>query len=77
MLVSLRQLLRGPTARYRLLVVALLGTTGTGALAVLAEAGDIPALRDAALVLIALATLVVAVRVRAEQPRRREEPAEP
>lgn len=68
-LVSLVQVFRGPTARHRLLVVVLLGTTGTGVLALLAEADSIPALRDGAIVLIALATLIVAVRVRAEQPR--------
>ena len=76
-LVSLVQVFRGPTARHRLLVVVLLGTTGTGVLALLAESDGIPALRDGAVVLIALATLIVAVRVRAEQPDRpdREEPA--
>lgn len=69
MLVSLVQVARGPTARHRLLVVVLLGTTGTAVLALLAEASAVPALRDGALVLIALAALVVAVRVRAEQDR--------
>ena len=66
-LVSLVQVARGPSARHRLLVVVLLGTTGTAVLALLAEASGITALRDGALVLIALATLVVAVRVRAEE----------
>lgn len=71
MLVSLVQVVRGPTARYRLLVVVLIGTTGTAVLALLAEAAAIPALRDGAIVLIALATLVVAVRVRSEQQEAR------
>ena len=73
-LVSLVQVLRGPTARHRLLVVVLLGTTGTAVLALLAEADDLPALRDGAIVLIALATLIVAVRVRAEQPAQPNHP---
>jgi len=75
-LVSLVQVFRGPTARHRLLVVVLLGTTGTAVLVLLAEADGIPALRDGAIVLIALATLVVAVRVRAEQPGRNAAPEE-
>lgn len=66
-LASLVQVVRGPTARYRLLVVVLIGTTGTALLALLAEAMGLPALRDGAVVLIALAALVVAVRARAEQ----------
>lgn len=43
--------------------LALLSTTGTAVLLLLAEATQTPALRDAALALVALAALIVAVRV--------------
>ncbi len=66
-LVGLARVLAGPSTRHRLLGVILLGTTGTALLAVLAEATDVAALRDTALALVALAALVVVVRVRAEE----------
>jgi multicomponent Na+:H+ antiporter subunit F len=65
-LVGLARVLLGPSTRDRLLGVILIGTTGTALLVVLAEATGISSLRDTALVLVALATLVVVVRVRAE-----------
>lgn len=64
--VSLIRIVRGPATRDRLMAFLLFGTTGVALLAVLAAASDTPALRDAALVLVALATIVVVVRVRAE-----------
>lgn len=48
---------RGPTAADRMLMALLLGTTGTGILALLAHAMDTPALVDAALVLALLAAI--------------------
>jgi multicomponent Na+:H+ antiporter subunit F len=52
-----------------LLVAAMMfGTAGTAVLLVLAEPLDQPALRDAALVLVALATLVVLVYVHRGRP---------
>jgi multicomponent Na+:H+ antiporter subunit F len=68
-LVGLVRVLLGPTTRDRLLGVVLLGTTGVALLAVLAEVADIAALRDTALALVALAALVVVVRLRAEERR--------
>ena len=51
----------GPSVRDRVAGVALLSTTGVGALMVIAELVDEPALRTAALVLVALAVVVVSV----------------
>lgn len=68
-LVGLARVLAGPSTRDRLLGVILLGTTGTALLAVLADVTGLSALRDTALVLVALAALVVVVRVRAEERR--------
>jgi multicomponent Na+:H+ antiporter subunit F len=68
-LVGLVRVLLGPSTRDRLLGVILLGTTGVALLAVLAEVTGLPALRDTALALVALAALVVVVRVRAEERR--------
>lgn len=51
----------GPSVRDRVAGVALLSTTGVGALLVIAELVDEPALRTAGLVLVALAVVVVAV----------------
>jgi multicomponent Na+:H+ antiporter subunit F len=59
----------GPSARDRLLGVVLLGTTGVALLVLLAHVTDVPALRDTALVLVALAALVAVVRIRAEGRR--------
>lgn len=65
-LAGLIRVLRGPTTRDRLLPVLLVGTTGVALLTVLAQLLGVPALRDAALVLVVLAALVVVVRVRGE-----------
>ena len=59
----------GPSARDRVAGVALLSTTGVGALLLIAELVDVPALRTAGLVLVALAVVVVAVLVAAQEHR--------
>ncbi|GIG40529.1 hypothetical protein [Cellulomonas phragmiteti] len=61
--------LRGPSTRDRMTALLLLSTTGSAALVVLAQAVDVPALRTAALVLVALASLTVVVRVTGERDR--------
>lgn len=66
-LAAVVRVLRGPTGRDRLLGVVLAGTTGTAVLLVASALVDVAALRDTALVVVALATLVVLVRVRGEQ----------
>lgn len=66
LLGSLVRVALGPTARDRLLGVVLSGTTGVGFLVVASVAFDEPALRDAALVICALAAVAAAVRLRAE-----------
>ncbi|MCE0487996.1 hypothetical protein [Ornithinimicrobium sediminis] len=66
-LVGLVRVVRGPTARDRLTALLLLSTTGVAVLVVLGTAWDLPALRDTALALVALAALVVLVRVSAEE----------
>jgi len=67
--VGAARVLRGPTTRDRTTALLLLSTTGTAALVVLAHATGTPALRDAALALVALATVTVVVRVAAERGR--------
>lgn len=67
MLVCLVRVLRGPTGRDRLLGVVLSGTTGSAVLLVAATVTGTTALRDAALVLVALATVVVVARVSTER----------
>lgn len=59
----------GPDARNRLTGLLLLSTSGTAVLILLAQATDMPALRDAALALVALAALIVIVRVVGERAR--------
>lgn len=59
---------RGPTTRDRLTAFVLLGTTGAALLAVLGSATEVPAFRDAAIVLVALATVVTVVVTRGGQP---------
>jgi len=68
--VGLVRILRGPTARDRIMALMLLGTTGVALLIVLAAATGVAALRDGALALVALAALVVIVRIRAESARK-------
>lgn len=65
MLGTLVRVVRGPQRADRLIGVALASTTGIGFLLVAAVRFDVPALRDAALVIGALAVVVVASSVRA------------
>lgn len=67
LLACLVRVLGGPTGRYRLLGVVLAGTTGAAVLLVTSVLVDVPPLRDAALVLVALATVVVVTRVGLER----------
>ncbi|BCA78454.1 monovalent cation/H+ antiporter complex subunit F [Desulfuromonas sp. AOP6] len=63
--VGLVRVLKGPTPADRMLAAQLFGTTGVAILLLLAEAMDLPALRDVALVFIllgALATVAFAKR---------------
>jgi multicomponent Na+:H+ antiporter subunit F len=60
----------GPTGRDRLLGVVLAGTTGSAVLLVAAVLTDLAALRDTALVVVALATVVVLARVDSERAGR-------
>jgi len=53
------RLRRGPTPADRMLAAQLFGTTATAILLLLAEALDLPALRDVALVLALLAVIAV------------------
>ncbi|MFF0991032.1 monovalent cation/H+ antiporter complex subunit F [Kocuria nitroreducens] len=66
LLLCLVRVLRGPTGRDRLLGVLLTGTTGAALLAVLSVSTGVPAVRDAALVMMALAAVVAVSRLRAE-----------
>lgn len=66
-LAAVVRVLRGPTGRDRLLGVVLAGTTGTAVLLVASTLTGTAALRDTALVVVALATLVVLARGRGEQ----------
>lgn len=69
-LIGLVRALQGPTTRDRLTAFLLLGTTGVALLVVLAHLTDVPALRDAALVLVMLAALVSVVRLQSERDGR-------
>lgn len=55
---------RGPRTEDRVTAFVLLGTTGAALFVVLATAVGAPALRDAAIVMVALATIVVVVYTR-------------
>lgn len=63
-LISLVRVVRGPSDHDRLLALLLMSTTAVGVLALLAYLAQVPALRDAALALVALAALVVLARAR-------------
>lgn len=65
--VALARVLLGPTGRDRITGVLLAGTTGSAALATVSVLTETPALRDVALVTVALAALVVIARLRSEQ----------
>ncbi|WP_304641524.1 monovalent cation/H+ antiporter complex subunit F [Pseudomonas sp.] len=62
-LVGLWRVWRGPTRVDRLLAIQLFGTTGTALLLLMAHWQNLPALRDAALVLAVLAAVVSAALV--------------
>lgn len=66
-LVSLIRVVRGPTARDRLTGALFAGTTGAAVLAVASVITDTAALRDTALVIVALAAIVVIARAAAER----------
>ena len=66
LVVALLRVLRGPTPADRMLVAVLFGTTGVAILILLAEAQDVAALVDVALVFALLAAIAgAAVSVRA------------
>jgi multicomponent Na+:H+ antiporter subunit F len=65
---ALPRALLGPSTGDRLLTALLLGTTGVAVLLVLAEAADRPALRNVALVLVAVAATVTGVYSRRRAP---------
>lgn len=71
----------GPTPADRMLASQLFGTTGVALLLVLAEAQQMPALRDVALtlaILAVLATVAFVTRVvRVDAPENAEQPEEP
>jgi multicomponent Na+:H+ antiporter subunit F len=57
LVIALLAAARGPTAADRMLMALLFGSTGTGILVLLAQAMDLPALVDVALVLALLAAI--------------------
>ena len=63
-LVGLARVERGPTPADRMLAAQLFGTTGVAILLLLAEAMEIPALRDVALVFPLLAAMAVVAFVK-------------
>ncbi|PAY23532.1 hypothetical protein CEY15_08115 [Dietzia natronolimnaea] len=67
-LACLVRVVRGPAPRDRVAGVVLAGTTGAASLAVLSVIGPLPSLRDAGLVLVALA-LVLTVTMVTARPR--------
>ncbi|WBL20226.1 hypothetical protein [Citricoccus sp. NR2] len=69
-LISLVRVVRGPTGRDRLTGVLFAGTTGAGIMLIGSVLTDQPALRDIALGLVALAAVIVVVRLAAETQRR-------
>lgn len=69
LVVSAVRVLRGPTTRDRTTALLLLSTTGAAVLVLLAHAVGMPALRDTALAVVALASVIVLVRVSAERSR--------
>jgi multicomponent Na+:H+ antiporter subunit F len=54
---GLWRIMRGPTAADSMLATQLFGTTGVGVLLLFSFSGDVPALRDVALVFALLAAL--------------------
>lgn len=68
-LAAVVRVVLGPTGRDRLLGVVIAGTTGAAVLLVASVVAGIAALRDTALVVMALATVVVLARVSSEWSR--------
>lgn len=64
-LVCLVRVVRGPGRRDRVTGVVLAGTTGAALLATLSVLGDAPALRTAALAIVALALVLTVTMVTA------------
>jgi multicomponent Na+:H+ antiporter subunit F len=62
---GLARILRGPTRGDRMLAAQLFGTTGVAILLLLAEALEVPALRDVALAFVLLAVVNTAMFVQA------------
>ena len=62
--VGLWRGVRGPTTEDRLTAFVLLGTSGAALFVVLASALEVAALRDVAITVVALATVVVVVYAR-------------
>ncbi len=71
-LACLVRVVNGPSGRDRLIGVILAGTTGCAAFIVASVLTEQPALRDAALVIVALATVAAVTRISAEQGGRGE-----
>lgn len=67
--IAVARIVRGQSPRDRLLGVVLTGTTGSALLLVVSVVAGIDALRDTALVVVALATVTVMVWV--DRDRRR------
>jgi multicomponent Na+:H+ antiporter subunit F len=63
-LAGLLRVLRGPTPADRMLAAQLFGTTGVAILLLLAEAFELPALRDVALVFVLLGALAAVAFVK-------------
>jgi multicomponent Na+:H+ antiporter subunit F len=61
---GLLRIVRGPTRVDRMLAAQLFGTTGVAVLLLLAEAQDLPALRDVALSFVLLAVLATVAFVK-------------
>lgn len=70
-LACLIRVVLGPTGRDRITGVLFAGTTGAGVALIGSVLTDLPALRDIALGLVALAGVIVVVRIAAEDRARR------
>ncbi|MDY0042112.1 MAG: monovalent cation/H+ antiporter complex subunit F [Desulforhabdus sp.] len=67
-LLGLVRILRGPTAQDRMLMAQLFGTTGVAIIMLLAEALDLPVLRDVALLFALLGALATVAFVKRYWP---------
>lgn len=68
LVAGLWRAVRGPTSEDRLTAFVLLGTSGAALFVVLATLVALPALRDVAITVVALATVVVVVFTRRARP---------